>query len=202
MDNIIMKTEPYCWSGNKLLSHFGHTFTIVSIIPYSVPFINNIIVSKKSTFCGFYLMVYMKVVTALAHILQDAIMWERPHPECTPSIISPGGFPDPGIVYLWASVLTSIFLSVVRKKRDYEREKKELDDLECHNSILNIMLFRMLNKKKSIVLLCGQIALYLVVYNFAYLASLTQILLSVVFASFFMIPMFWLIIINMPIEYL
>ena len=196
MNTIIRKSEPYCWSGNKPLSIFGPMFTIVSVIPYAVPFINNMILSKQSSFCAVYLMVYMKVITAIAHILQSIIMWKRPFPECSPSILTKGGFPDPGIVYLWASALTSIFLSTMHSKRN--KIIKEV----ARTVLLSRFLIVFVRKNKGVIFLTGQIAVYLVVYNLAYLASLLQIVLSILYATAVMIPMFWLIKTNMPKRYL
>jgi len=196
MNTIIKKSEPYCWSGNKPLSIFGPMFTIVSVIPYAVPFINNMILSKKSSFCAVYLMIYMKVITAIAHILQSIIMWKRPFPECSPSILTKGGFPDPGIVYLWASALTSIFLSTMHPGKNKIKIEKAIPLL------IGRVLIVFIRKNKGIIFLTGQIAVYLVVYNLAYLASLLQILLSILYATVVMIPMFWLIKINMPKRYL
>lgn len=197
MSHVVIKLEPYCWSNSYFLSSFGHMFTIVALVPYAVPFINNMILNKNASFTTFYLLFYAKLITMKAHIVQGIINWKRPFPECIPSIMSECGFPDPGIVFLIASVMISIFMTLVKydAKLKYSYNKSLLEHILPFFKILRGIV-------GEIVFLIVQIITYCLVYNLAFLASASQIILSILYTTFLMLPMFWLVLKNMPKDYL
>lgn len=232
MKSILIKTEPFCWPDVKIIKLFGPAFTIVSIIPYAVPFINNLIVGHDLDFITIFLLLYMKIITMVSHILQSIIAWERPVDKCIPSVLTKYGFPDPGIVYLWCTLISNIFLSwrkAVKKRRI--RSKRRYNQNRSHglksshkstvakkkNSKPNIsyqllypfiffaedrmILISKLKNVKRLILAIGQILLYFFIYWMAYLASVTQIFLSVLFSSVAMAFIIWFILNNDP-EYL
>ena len=204
MNNITITSEPFCWTSSGIFSFLGPAFTIVSVIPYAIPFINTLLVCKKTSVLSIYLMIYMKVITCIAHITQGVIKWKRPYPECIPSILVDNGFPEPGLVYLWSSALTNVFLyyfdydsgavtvatadaDAVSNHKAQQFVKKKIK----YNSIKKITV----RIKRHLRLLC-QLIFYMIVYRMAYLASTPQILLSIVYSTIVMGSMFYFLVFN------
>jgi len=201
MKNVVVTLEPFCWTKGGIFSFLGPTFTIVSMVPYALPFVNCLIVGHNPTFYTIYLMIYVKLVTVLAHIMQGIIQWERPYPECTPSILTRNGFPDPGLVYLWSSALTGLFLFYRNKSsaatnswsRGVYEELIESKIVKTLRKMKLMMLswevagiIKIFKEIKTPMIFGIQIIGYLAIYKMAFLASTLQIILSALFSTIMM----------------
>lgn len=192
INNVTMITEPFCWPNSGILSIFGPILTIISMVPYAIPFINALVIKNKFTLCGCYLTIYIKITTTFAHVLQLHIASNRPIPECIPSFISFYAIPDPGIVYILSSMIMVIFLKLNETPRIF---------IELYSNFslnVNSIIFICATIIKADLLLYGQIILYLIIYNTCYLATVSQIMYAVLYSIISMAFVIFIMMLQFP----
>lgn len=157
---VIKYLSPHCWEGSGALSNlhylFGDLLSSISLVPYATFFVKTYEIAKESRFISIYFLLYIKILTFFVVGLQEAIGWERPYPMCVPNYISKYAVPDPNIVYLFSSNLSSIYMT-------YRGDEKGV-----LKYAINVFIYQ---------------TLYLILYKLSYLATTDQILISVVLSS-------------------
>ena len=200
--NITIKLEPFCWRSDVWYSFLGHYFTIITLAPFALSLINNLTLIKKKRYELKYVafMFYIKIITTFSLGFQLIIGSKRPITKCIPSYFTTNAIPDPSIVYIWSTFMFVMFLKFENYWKKESSIKLKKLSRNYYNHKKSYLYWLYMNKKiwwvLDIIFITGKVLFYLVLYRLSYLATIFQIISTVIITTIFMLAYIFLMILH------